>query len=241
MNKFNSINSFNDIRKLKKIIKTSLIGFSGLFLLGLISYFILDEPLPEGESGKEAEQIADKMLNALNKDAWDSTEYIAWTFPGNHEYQWFKSKDSVIVKWDDFTVHLNTQTAKGIVKSEEALEQKDSLEIIDKAYRFFINDSFWLIAPFKVRDPGTSRKMVKHNGKDALLVTYSSGGVTPGDSYLWILDDDYRPKAWKLWVEIIPIGGIEFSWEAWENANGALISTVHKGPLQIDIQNLSAK
>ena len=81
----------------------------------------------------------------------------------------------------------------------------------------------------KIFDDGTSRKIVEmEDGSKALLITYSSGGATPGDSYLWILDENNLPKAWKLWVSIIPWGGLEFSWEEWQTLEtGVKVSTKH--------------
>jgi cell division protein FtsL len=38
------------------------------------------------------------------------------------------------------------------------------------------------IGSFKLRDPGTSRSIVMQDEKEALMVTYTSGGSTPGDS-----------------------------------------------------------
>jgi hypothetical protein len=47
-------------------------------------------------------------------------------------------------------------------------------------------------------------------------VTYKSGGSTPGDSYLWQLDEFGNPTSYKMWVKIIPIGGLEASWDEWK-------------------------
>ncbi|QNL22986.1 hypothetical protein HZR84_13895 [Hyphobacterium sp. CCMP332] len=196
----------------------------------------MDEPMPKGEEGIEAEKLADRMLMALNKRAWDSVKVVSWSYPPGHHYTWFKKLDSVIVNWENITVYLNTKAKKGRVQSKTTISSKDTSEIIQTAYEYFINDSFWLGAPFKVRDSGTKRKVVNYEGNKALLVTYTSGGVTPGDTYLWILDDNYRPKSWKFWVSIIPVGGVEFTWDDWKSINGALISTSHKGPLNLKIE-----
>ncbi len=74
------------------------------------------------------------------------------------------------------------------------------------------------------------------------MVSYTSGGVTPGDSYLWILDENGLPESWKMWVKIIPVGGMEFTWEKWtELSTGAKVATYHHHKLlDLDISNLKA-
>ena len=96
-----------------------------------------------------------------------------------------------------------------------------------------------MIAPFKLRDPGTTRSIVLQDNQETLLVTYTSGGSTPGDSYLWFVDQNYIPKAWKMWVGIIPVGGIETSWDEWQTfTNGVKIATNHKGLVDLKLENV---
>jgi hypothetical protein len=67
------------------------------------------------------------------------------------------------------------------------------------------------------------------DGQPALLIRYASGGVTPGDSYVWIPDESNRPRAWRLYVKVIPVKGLQSTWEGWITLpTGALISTEHK-------------
>ena len=89
-------------------------------------------------------------------------------------------------------------------------------------------------------DKGVERRLVKtEDGTKALLVTHTSGGVTPGDSYLWLLDEAYRPTAFKMWVSIIPIGGVKATWEEYKTIEGVPFATLHQmGPLSLFIKNL---
>ena len=112
----------------------------------------------------------------------------------------------------------------------EQVEGKKSDKLIQKAWSFFANDSFWLNAPSKVFDEGTERRLVKlDDGSEALLITYKSGGVTPGDSYLWIVDENGLPTSWKMWVKVVPIGGLSTSWQDWTTTEtGAKIALNHQ-------------
>ena len=57
---------------------------------------------------------------------------------------------------------------------------------------------------------------------------YLDGGVTPGDEYLWFVDKDGLPTGFKMWVKIIPIGGVYASWQNWITLKGgARIATEH--------------
>lgn len=217
-----------------KILTGTVVGISAL---GLVLYLIFNEPLPKGEPGEEAEELAHLMLDALNQDAFKAIETIKWTYPGGHIYAWNKSTDSVNVKWESNEVTFYTKTLQGRSAVEGvALSGSEHEALISEAWALFANDSFWLVAPYKITDPGTVRSLVVHEGRKCLLVTYTSGGVTPGDSYLWILDNQYRPVAWKFWTQKIPLGGLEFSWEDWVEHKGAWFAQTHKGPKVLKLE-----
>ncbi len=105
-------------------------------------------------------------------------------------------------------------------------------DLIEKRpFPIFNNDLFWVggtLTRFLIF--GTERSVVPlENGSEALLVTYKSGGTTPGDSYLWHLDASGKPESFQMWVDILPIGGLETSWTDWTTtASGANLPTFHK-------------
>lgn len=229
------------IKKIAKIFIIILVILTGAF--GII-YFAKNEKLPKGDSPEKADEMANKMLVALNKPAWDSTNLVSWTFAGSHKYVWDKKNEKVSIQWGENLVFLNLKEwnkGKALIKNEQIKDKK--LDVLrGKAYAMFCNDSYWFIAPYKVFDNGVSRKIVKiENQKDALLVTYSAGGVTPGDSYLWVLDEKYRPLYFKMWVKILPIGGIKGTWENWITTKTmAKVATTHKiGPITNIISDIN--
>ena len=222
--------------KPKKIFKivVGLIAFltiPTLLLFGVL-YLKYDEQLPTGLKGQEADQLATKMLTALDYEAYKNTNYIEWTFKRSHHYKWKKNESTCMVYWEDYNINLNLKTpkeSKAYVHSFE-VQGKQATELIEKATNYFNNDSFWVVAPYKVFDQGTERSIVTlDNGNKGLLVTYTSGGTTPGDSYLWHLDATGKPISFQMWVDILPIDGLDASWSDWTTTeSGAQLPTFHK-------------
>ena len=228
---------------MKKFFK--ILGFLFLILILFLGiyYFVNNEKLPNGEKGEKADALATKMLTALNKDAFDTTEIIEWNFINEHFYVWHKQENLVEVSWDENKVLLKTKKpSDSEVYINDKLTKNDDL--IKQAESYFNNDSFWLIAPYKVFDSGTERRLVNYNDKDALLITYKTGGSTPGDSYLWILDENNMPISYKMWTSIIPLGGVSATWSDWKNTkSGIKLPTKHKLSLfglEISMNNVKA-
>lgn len=222
--------------RLKKTLKIALgtIIFVTLptFLFFGILYLKYNEDLPEGIPGEQADQLAQDLLNALNYDAYKNTDYLEWTFERRHHYKWDKSKNTCEVYWRNYNVHLNLDnpSQNKAYKDGQQTKGNTAIKLIDKAYSMFVNDSFWLVAPYKVFDPGTERRLVTlENGQEALLVTYTSGGVTPGDAYLWHLDANGKPTHFQMWVSVLPIDGLKATWDHWTTTDsGAVLPTFHK-------------
>ncbi|WP_033958883.1 hypothetical protein [Psychroserpens jangbogonensis] len=221
------------VKKIFKIIVGVIIFITlpTLLLFGFM-YFKYNEDLPTGTQGKAADALAIRMLNALNYDAYKATDYIEFTFKKRHHFKWNKSKNTCEVYWKNIKVDLNLIDHKKskVFINEIRYNQADVNDYINKAKSYFNNDTFWLVAPYKVFDDGVERRLVKtENDNEALLVTYSSGGSTPGDSYLWHFDNSGKPKSYQMWVDILPIDGLEASWSDWTTTSTeAQLPTFHK-------------
>lgn len=225
---------------LLKIVKISVIVLLSLGLLLLAAKLVLDKKLPKGEEGPKAEALAQKMLNSINHSAWDSTAAIRWSFDGRHELLWDKERKLARVTWNDYTAFINCHTREGYALENgepiQGVEKEKS--VVEDAYAWWANDSYWLNPVSKIYDDGVTRSYVPtEDGNGALLVSYASGGVTPGDSYLWYVDQHGRPYKWEMWVKIIPIKGAESTWEEWKRSETKVsYSGLHKmGPMELNM------
>lgn len=222
------------------------IVFLLILLLVIVVRVLLHEPRPEILANENADIMATNMLKAVDKEAWDSLKYISWSFRGAHHYTWDRTSNQALIEWEDYAVHFDPDKVDGIVfENGQKIASDQDDKIIQKAWSYWCNDMFWLSAPFKIRDKGVALDVaMDKDGQKGLLVSYESGGVTPGDSYLWLLDEDHLPTGYKMWVKIIPIGGVYTSWEKWTTLEGgAKVSSFHQGnidALKIDVGNIKA-
>jgi hypothetical protein len=198
-----------------------------------VVWLVYHEPRPEGRP-EGADALARRMEEAANVEAWARTGAVQWNMAGRHEHLWDRERDVSRMRWGDNEVLLRIGGPYGRAYEDGVeLEGDDARDALEYAWKYWCNDSFWLNPIEKLRDDGVTLSVV---GDDSLLVSYASGGVTPGDSYQWFLDDDGLPTAWRMWVSVIPVGGAEATWERWETlSTGARVSTLHRLPLGIEL------
>jgi len=211
------------LKKTGKVILKTLLAFIAVGFLAFVALKIsYSDPIPKGKPGEQADALATSMLEALNYSAYKNTTRLDWTFRGKNSYEWYLQEHMVEVYWNDYHVTYNTRNTSQskAYLNETPLDGEAKEEALAYAVSNFNNDSFWLVAPFKVFDEGTIRSIVEEEGKQKLLVQYTTGGTTPGDAYLWELDKDYKPVAFKMWVSILPFDGLEALWYDWKETNG---------------------
>ncbi|KQC33254.1 hypothetical protein AAU57_07935 [Nonlabens sp. YIK11] len=234
---------------MKKFLKIILKLFLGILILLVIAGFALkfafDEDVPSGTKGDSADALALKMLEAIDHEDYLKAQKISWTFRDKNHYEWYPQQDSVVVLWNENKVYLLTKdVSKSTAFEKGNLLQGDSKQdAIEYALNNFNNDSFWLVAPHKIMDPGTEREVIQEDAQEKLLVRYTRGGSTPGDVYVWKLDKNYRPQNFKMWVNIIPLDGIEAKWEDWQMTDAGFPLAMKKSVfgLEIPITDVSAQ
>lgn len=223
------------LKRLLTLLVVLVLGAVGLA-------WLKSEPRPVGESGPAADALAQKIQGAVGLEAWKTTKVVSWNHAGRHQILWDRSRGLAKVAVDDWVALLHTSdfTGRAYRAGVEVTDPQEREKILTTGRKWFVNDAYWLF-PFEgLFDAGVTRSLVKVPGRpDGLLIQYASGGVTPGDAYLWLPDEQGRPEAWKMWVQILPIGGLHVSWEGWEKLpSGAQISTEHEMVIRFRIQDL---
>ena len=166
-----------------------------------------------GQSDSRAIEIADNVMEAMGgQKNWDKTRYLQWNFFGRRLWYWDKKTGDVRCEITDKGVRItmNIHDLSGKVFAHDIVQtHRDSLDkYLNMGYRMWANDSYWLVMPFKLRDPGTT---VKYHGKmssaedqqcDVLELTFSDVGVTPDNKYLIYIDpESNRVIQWDYYRE----------------------------------------
>lgn len=199
-------------------------------LLTLLSLFLILISCKK-ENKKEAIEpavemsIAQKIANAHGFENWKKVKKIEFTFNtsrGSRSWSWEPITQNVVLITKEDTIAYNRLNI-------------DSTSL--SADRAFINDKYWLLAPFQmVWDKGTTisepiKEMapISKTEMNKITLTYSNeGGYTPGDAYDFYFGDDYIIKEWVFRRGNSEEPSIMTTWEEYQDFNGIKISTMHK-------------
>ncbi|AKD02642.1 DUF6503 domain-containing protein [Pontibacter korlensis] len=146
-------------------------------------------------SDARANSIAQQVLkNIGGEEGWNKTRYLAWTF--NDQYQvWDKHQNRFRWEKDSLIVIIDTNTKEGkvYVEGQELQDPQEKQKLLERVYTLWINNSYWLVMPFKLQDSGVT---LKHLGEektmdgapaDVLEMTFEKVGLTPQNKYkLWV-------------------------------------------------------
>ena len=90
----------------------------------------------------------------------------------------------------------------------ERVGDEEESELLESAYRRFINDTYWLLMPVKLFDEGVRRSYLPDSSAgdmDVLHLSFGEVGLTPGDQY-WVYADKEtgRVRQWAFRLQHHP-------------------------------------
>jgi len=175
----------------------------------LFSIFSLSAVSQQMDS--RASAIADSVImTAGGKQNWDNTHYLHWNYFGRRILWWDKWSGDVRIEVPAKKLlmlsNINTRIGKAFRNGVE-ITQTDSMAYFnDRAYKILINDSYWLVAPFKLKDPGVNlsylgtAKDSANNDCYLLQLTFNNVGVTPENKYhIWVNRKTYLMSQWAFY------------------------------------------
>ena len=169
-------------------------------------------------------------------DNWNQTRCIAWNFFGRRMWHWDKWTGDVRCEFTDHSVRIamNIHDQVGLVYAHDQVQtDRDSItKYMRLGYELWVNDSYWLVMPFKLSDPGTNLrylgKQTTLDGKEAEVIelSFADVGVTPDNKYYVYFDpgsglvcqwdyfrnyNDTDPRIQNPWTDYKPYSGILLS------------------------------
>jgi hypothetical protein len=205
-------------------------------------------PAPAQEADREAgsvpapvDELVERVIEGLGGDeAWEATRYIVFEFAGVRSHWWDRytgrhrlegttEEGEHYVVFQD--VHDAGETGRAWIGGEPVVTDRAD-ELVRNAYAAWVNDTFWLISPFKLRDPGVrleraGRETFDGVPYDKLHLSFEDVGLTPGDQYwMYIHPETGRIDRWTYVLESQEPPPTAWEWLDWERYGpGILLSS----------------
>lgn len=193
----------------------------------------------------KSQTIAEKIASASGIENWNHVSEIDFTFNVDRDSIHFERSWN----WHPKTGNVILISGKDTFSYNQMAVDSTSLN----ADKSFINDSYWLLAPFHlVWDKGTTISGPVKEGApmgktvmNKVTLTYpNQGGYTPGDAYDFYFGDDYLVKEWIYRKGNSKEPSMVTSWDNYEDFNGLKIAKEHKnseGNFKLYFTNVEVK
>jgi hypothetical protein len=195
--------------------------------------------LPAMVFAADGKPLAQEVWRASGGENWGNVQTIDFTFAvvkngktvASAAHHWNVPAQTDEVKWKgkDVTVNLADPGTGDDAKA---------------AYARWVNDSYWLLAPLKLKDKGVTveadgTKEINGAKREVLKLSFAQVGLTPNDQYRLYIDPE--SKLVTYW-DYIPKGdkGMSGTWKDYRKTGGLTLSTNHKmhNGVQIRFENL---
>lgn len=195
-----------------------------------------EDPSPsDGQAVELAQSVLARMGGA---EAWERTRFLTWRFMGKRLHHWDRWTGDARIESGSRLVLLNVGTRQGraFEAGVEIVDEATRREALELGYAWWVNDSYWLIMPYKLLDSGVrlrldgASELADGRSGQRLTLTFDEGiGLTPQNRYeIWVADDSGLVEQWAFYPTaeatepqfILP-------WSGWKRFGGVLLATDH--------------
>ena len=179
------------------------------------------------EPQTRADSVAYRLLQAHGADAFASAPYLRFDFgietldgqqtiarhlwnrqTGEYRIEWSTGPDSSYVALVNARKVQGDRLAGTVYLNGEKLTGSADTTARTTAYARFVNDTYWLLSPLKVFDPGVNRSYLSDSSTaehDVLHLTFNDVGRTPGDEYwLYVSKETGQLERWAYHLQGMP-------------------------------------
>jgi hypothetical protein len=211
---------------MRQILVTGLITITLLFSCKDQQKTAIDKV----ETIEEQKSIPEQVAYANGFSNWAKVNNITFTFNVDRNDSHFERTWSWAPKTNDVIFMTREDTISYSRKSIDT--------VLAKTDAGFINDKFWLLAPYQLvwdkngytyEHQTTATAPTSKESMQKLTIVYASeGGYTPGDAYDFYFGDDFIIQEWAFRKGNQEEPNMVTSWEAYQDFNGLKIATMHQ-------------
>lgn len=206
-----------------------------------------DEPrrFEPGRSDPKALEISRAVMKAMGgEQAWNNLRFLRFDFASvrdgatnvirSHWWDKYTGRHRVEGKTregEPFVVLSNINTRQGDAwKNGVKLEGDEERTFLDNAYASWVNDTYWLIMPYKMNDPGVilayaGEEELDGRMYDKVMLSFDNVGLTPNDKYwAWINRDTHLMDQWGFVLKGGDGPPAIYRWNDWQKHGGVLLS-----------------
>lgn len=198
---------------------------------------------PEQEPEKT---VLEKIAQANGYEHWKDVAALKFTFNVDRDTTHFERK---------WIWNIADNEVTGISFGDSVSYNRAAVDsTVAKVDAAFINDKYWMLAPFNLvwdqnsfsyeLDTLVEAPISKKSMQKLTIVYGSEGGYTPGDAYDFYFGDDYMIQEWIFRKGNQEEPSVITTWEDYINLEGLKIATKHsnaEGSFSISFTGLEAK
>jgi hypothetical protein len=191
-----------------------------------------------------AAELAGEVMTALGgQGAWDGTRYLRFDFAverpagrflRSHTWDKWNGRYRLEGTEEDgtpYVVLMNVTTRDGDAwKGGARLEGDEEKKYLERGYGAWVNDTYWLLMPYKLRDPGV---ILTYAGEDAseqgswdkLHLAFDNVGLTPKDQYwVWVNRTTRLVDRWDFVLKGEKVPPTTFLWKGWRKVGNVMLA-----------------